>query len=128
MWQSLQIRLVLELKGYAEQLKRTLKLDYGVSLVDVAGFSDHQYRVELDTQAIRQLGLSVGDIAEQIGRQNVNLPSGNVETPDKNFLIRFDERRVTPEELETIVVGSGSEWLNHSLKRHRYDYRSFRIR
>ncbi|WP_281187585.1 efflux RND transporter permease subunit [Vibrio harveyi] len=96
-----------ELKGYAEQLKRTLKLDYGVSLVDVAGFSDHQYRVELDTQAIRQLGLSVGDIAEQIGRQNVKLPSGNVETPDKNFLIRFDERRVTPEELETIVVGSG---------------------
>ncbi|HHF2932580.1 TPA: efflux RND transporter permease subunit [Vibrio alginolyticus] len=96
-----------ELKAYAEQLKRTLKLDYDVSLVEVAGFSDHQYRVELDTQAIRQLGLSVGDIAEQIGRQNVKLPSGNVETPDKNFLIRFDERRVTPEELETIVVGSG---------------------
>ncbi|EPM5660222.1 efflux RND transporter permease subunit [Vibrio alginolyticus] len=96
-----------ELKAYAEQLKRTLKIDYDVSLVEVAGFSDHQYRVELDTQAIRQLGLSVGDIADQIGRQNVKLPSGNVETPDKNFLIRFDERRVTPEELETIVVGSG---------------------
>lgn len=96
-----------ELKAYAEQLKRTLKLDYGVSLVSVAGFSDHQYRVELDTQAMRQLGLSVGDIAEQIGRQNVKLPSGNVETPDKHFLIRFDERRVTPQELSTIVVGSG---------------------
>ena len=74
----------------------------------MAGFSAHQFRVELDTQAIRQLGLSVGDIAEQIGRQNVKLPSGNVETPDKNFLIRVDERRVTPEELETIVVGSGT--------------------
>ncbi|UUM32921.1 efflux RND transporter permease subunit [Vibrio japonicus] len=96
-----------ELKAYSEQLKRTLKLDYGVSLVSVAGFSDHQFRVELDSQAMRQLGLSVADIANQIGRQNVKLPSGNVETPDKNFLIRFDERRVTPEELETIVVGSG---------------------
>ena len=95
-----------ELKAYAEDLKRTMKLDYDVSLVDVSGFSDHQYRVELDTQAIRQLGLSVGDIAEQIGRQNVKLPSGNVETPDKNFLIRFDERRITPVELESIVVGS----------------------
>ncbi|BDU36084.1 efflux RND transporter permease subunit [Vibrio nigripulchritudo] len=97
-----------ELKAYAEQLKRTLKLDYGVSLVDVSGFSDHQYRVELDTIAIRQLGLSVGEIADQIGRQNVKLPSGNIETPDKNFLIRFDERRVTPEELSQIVVGSAS--------------------
>ncbi|MEL7292175.1 MAG: efflux RND transporter permease subunit [Pseudomonadota bacterium] len=97
-----------ELKAYAEQLKRTLKLDYDVSLVDVAGFSDHQYRVELDTQAIRQLGLSVVDIANQIGRQNIKLPSGNVETPDKNFLIRFDERRTTPQQLESIVVASGA--------------------
>ncbi|MBY6197120.1 efflux RND transporter permease subunit [Vibrio hangzhouensis] len=95
-----------ELKAYAEQLKRTLKLDYGVSLVEVSGFSDHQYRVELDTQIMRQLGLSIGDIAAQIGSQNIKLPSGNVETADKNFLIRFDERRVTPQELESIVVGS----------------------
>ncbi|MGR5176758.1 efflux RND transporter permease subunit [Vibrio parahaemolyticus] len=95
-----------ELKAYAEQLKRTLKLDYGVSLVEVSGFSDHQYRVELDTQIMRQLGLSIGDIAAQIGSQNIKLPSGNVETADKNFLIRFDERRVTPQELESIVVGA----------------------
>ncbi|MEZ9916034.1 efflux RND transporter permease subunit [Vibrio breoganii] len=96
-----------ELKAYAESLKRTMKLDYGVSLVDVSGFSDHQYRVELNTYIMRQLGLSVNDIASQIGKQNVKLPSGNVETPEKNLLIRFDERRVTPEQLESIVVGSG---------------------
>lgn len=96
-----------ELKAYAEKLKRTLKLDYGVSLVSVSGFSDHQYRVELNTQAIRQLGLSVGDIAEKIGKQNVKLPSGNIETQDKNFLIRFDERRVTPHELESIIIAAG---------------------
>ena len=96
-----------ELKAYAEKLKRTLKLDYGVSLVSVSGFSDHQYRVELNTQAIRQLGLSVGDIAEKIGKQNVKLPSGNIETQDKNFLIRFDERRVTPHELESMIIAAG---------------------
>ncbi|MEZ9229680.1 efflux RND transporter permease subunit [Vibrio amylolyticus] len=96
-----------ELKAYAEKLKRILKLDYDVSLVEVSGFSDHQFRVELDLQAVRQLGLSVGDIADQIKRQNVKLPSGNVETTDKNFLIRFDERRITPFELESIVIGSG---------------------
>ncbi|MGF1778837.1 efflux RND transporter permease subunit [Vibrio nomapromontoriensis] len=95
-----------ELKAYAEQLKRTLKLDYGVSLVEVSGFSDHQYRVELNTQVMRQLGLSVNDIAAKIGKQNVKLPSGNVETEDKNFLIRFDERRVSPQELASLVIGS----------------------
>lgn len=95
-----------ELKAYAEQLKRTLKLDYDVSLVEVSGFSDHQFRVEVDIQAMRQLGVSINDIANQIGSQNIKLPSGNVETPDKNFLIRFDERRITPDELESLVVGS----------------------
>ncbi|MFC5076624.1 Toluene efflux pump membrane transporter TtgB [Vibrio thalassae] len=95
-----------ELKAYAEKLKRTLKLDYGVSLVEVSGFSDHQYRVELNTQVMRQMGLSVSDVAVRIGNQNIKLPSGNVETEDKNFLIRFDERRITPQELESIVVGS----------------------
>ena len=97
-----------DLKAYAEDLKRIMKLDYEVSLVEVSGFSDHQYRVELDGQAIRQLGLTVGDIADQIGRQNIKLPSGNIETPDKHFLIRFDERKVTPVELENIVVGSAA--------------------
>ncbi|MDV7105819.1 efflux RND transporter permease subunit [Vibrio sp. TH_r3] len=97
-----------ELKAYAEDMKRVLKTDYGVSLVDVSGFSDHQYRIELNTQAIRQLGLSVADIATQIGKQNIKLPSGSIETPDKNFLIRFDERRITPEQLSSIVVGAGT--------------------
>ncbi|MGD8172903.1 efflux RND transporter permease subunit [Vibrio sp. TRT 21S02] len=95
-----------ELKAYAEQLKRTLKLDYDVSLVDVSGFSDHQYLVELDNTAMRQLGLSVNDIAVQIGQQNIKLPSGNIETPDKNFLIRFDERKIAPDTLANMVVGS----------------------
>ncbi|CAM2809877.1 efflux RND transporter permease subunit [Vibrio rarus] len=105
-----------ELKAYAEKLKRIMKLDYGVSLVDVSGFSDHQYRVELNSYVMRQLGLNVSDIAAQIGKQNVKLPSGNVETPDKNLLIRFDERRITPQQLENIVVGSGP---NGSLVRLR---------
>ncbi len=95
------------LKAYVESLKRILKIDYGVSLVSIAGFSDHEYRVEINGQVIRQLGLSVNDIATQIGRQNVKLPSGNIDTAEKNFLIRFDEQKITPQQLENIVVGSG---------------------
>ncbi len=96
-----------ELKAYAESLKRTLKLDYDVSLVTVSGFSDHQYLVELNEHAIRQLGLSAGDIAAKIGQQNIKLPSGTLETPDKHFLIRFDARKTTPEQLSNMIVSAG---------------------
>jgi multidrug efflux pump subunit AcrB len=97
-----------ELKAYAEKLKQSLKLDYDVSLVEVSGFSDHQYRVELDEGAIRQLGLNVSDIANKLAEQNVKLPSGSIETPEKNFLIRFDERKTTPQELAKTVMGASA--------------------
>lgn len=97
------------LKAYAEQLKRKLKLDYGVSLVEVAGFSDHQLRVELKEAPLRQLGLSVGDVADRLSRQNVKLPSGNIELAEKNLLIRFDEQKITPDTLASTVIGADSE-------------------
>ena len=97
------------LKAYAEQLKRTLKLDYGVSLVEVSGFSDHQLRVELDEVAIRQLGLSVSDIANKLSRQNIKLPSGNIELADRNLLIRFDEQKITPDTIARTVVGADAQ-------------------
>ncbi|TEW52185.1 efflux RND transporter permease subunit [Psychromonas algicola] len=94
------------LKAYAERLKKRLKIDYDVSLVSIAGFSDHQFRVELNQNNIRNLGLTVSQVAEKIGRQNVKLPAGNIELNDKNLLIRFDERKVTPEALGNTIIAS----------------------
>lgn len=97
------------LKAYAEELKKRLKIDYGVSLVSVSGFSDHQLRVELNEQDIRHLGLTVAQVADQIGRQNVKIPAGTVELSDKNLLIRVDERKVTPSDLGQTIVASLAE-------------------
>ncbi|MDA7746569.1 efflux RND transporter permease subunit [Psychromonas sp.] len=97
------------LKAYAEDLKRRLKIDYDVSLVTIAGFSDHQLRVQLNQQDIRHLGLTVAQIADKIGRQNVKMPAGNIELSDKNLLIRFDERKVTPKALSETIVASLSD-------------------
>ncbi|OEE60457.1 acriflavin resistance protein [Enterovibrio norvegicus FF-454] len=97
------------LKAYAEDLKQKLKHQYDVQLVNVAGFSDKQIRIEVRESAMRQLGLSVEDIAAQISAQNINLPSGNVELADKSLLIRFDQRRIATETLGQIVVAADSE-------------------
>ena len=72
-------------------------------------FSDHQLRVELDEVAIRQLGLSVSDIASKLSRQNIKLPSGNIELADRNLLIRFDEQKITPETIARTVVGADAQ-------------------
>ncbi|MDD1781647.1 efflux RND transporter permease subunit [Enterovibrio sp. ZSDZ35] len=94
------------LKAYAEDLKQILKHQYDVPLVTVSGFSDKQIRIEVKESALRQLGLSIADIAAEVSAQNINLPSGNVELADKSLLIRFDERRIAAETLGRIVIAA----------------------
>ncbi len=79
----------------------------GISLVKIGGFSDHQLRVELSSEALMRYGLSPADVARIIARQSVDLPAGLLETSEREFLIRFVEQRRTPQELEDLVIVAG---------------------
>ena len=95
---------VPDLKALCEDLRRELRNDDDVRIVDVLGFSDHQLRVEIPMTVLLQFGLSAADIADAIESQNIDLPAGEVQTPDGDVLIRFTDERRTPAELEQLVV------------------------
>ncbi len=93
------------LKNYAEALKRRMLRWGGIPKVEVKGFSERQIRIELEDSTLRQFGLSVADIADTIQRQSLDLPSGSIETQDREFLIRFvDERKSIHDFLDLVVV------------------------
>ncbi len=92
------------LKAYAERMKDDLLAIPGVAQVRVQGFSQRQIRIEVAAPTMRQFGLSVGDLADAVAAQSVALPAGAVETRDATVLIRFDDERRTPRELEGLVV------------------------
>ncbi|WP_028869317.1 efflux RND transporter permease subunit [Psychromonas arctica] len=94
------------LKAYAEALKKRLKLDYDVSLVSISGFSDHQFKVQLNLQDMRRLGLTVAEVADKVGRQNVKMPAGTVSLSDKELLLRFDQRKTTTQALGNMIIAS----------------------
>ena len=96
----------VELLAYAESLKRKLKRLPGISLIDVEGFSDHQLRASLSMAKLRQFGLTINDVAEALGDQNIKLPSGTLEGKDKTVLVRFDQQSVTAEALGELVIAS----------------------
>jgi len=101
-----------DLKAYAEDMKERLQQIPQVTQVNIAGFSDHQIRIEMPARTLLQYGLSVSDIAGVIGRQSVDLPAGSVETDEQDVLIRFaDERRTAADFRDLVVVGgeSGAE-------------------
>ncbi len=100
------------LKAYAEQIKDRLQELQHISQVNIDGFSEHQLRIQIPALVLRQYGLSMTDIADRISRQNINISAGGIETKQSDILVRFDDERKTPEELEDLIVlseASGAE-------------------
>ena len=93
-----------DLKAHCEDVKDRLQRLDGVSLVEVNGFSDHQFRIELSADALRRHNLSVADVAGIVGRQSVDLPAGSIRSREEDILVRFVEERRSPSELEDLVI------------------------
>jgi hydrophobic/amphiphilic exporter-1 (mainly G- bacteria), HAE1 family len=99
---------VSHLKAYAEEIKDRLQELEPVSQVEIEGFSDHQLRIQIPALILRQYGLSMTDIADKISRQNINISAGGIETKQRDILVRFDDERKTPQELEALIILSGT--------------------
>jgi HAE1 family hydrophobic/amphiphilic exporter-1 len=105
-----------ELKEYAEVIKQKLKREPGISLVDIKGFSDHQLKIELSQFKLRQYGLSPGDVARLIKRQNIKLPVGDITSKGKTILIRFDQQQLDSKSLGDLVIKSTASGAQLKLK------------
>lgn len=95
------------LKDYSEDFKDRLQ-ESGLPLVDIAGFSERQFRVSLSERALRRSGLSVPAVANAIASQNRDLPLGTIESRDQDILIRLTDQRRSADELKNIVVRATS--------------------
>ncbi len=97
-----------DLKLYCDQLKTELTRYEEISQVEVAGFSTPQLQVRLKQSAAAQYGLSLGDLADLIAAQSIDLPVGSLETLDGEILIRFAEQRRSIEEFAELTVVGGA--------------------
>jgi multidrug efflux pump subunit AcrB len=97
-----------DLKAYCEDLKKRLAIKNGVSMVTIAGFSDHQIRITIPSNRLMQYGLSLDQIVDVIKAQSVNLPGGDIETIDQNVMIRFVDERKDPEAFQDLIVVSST--------------------
>lgn len=94
------------LKAYAEELKQRLLQNRRITKVEIEGFSDHQIRIEVNEAAIKQLGMSVADVASKVERQSIDLPAGSLMTSERDVLVRFADERKSATAFRNIVVAS----------------------
>jgi len=96
------------LKAYAEDIKIRLLAQAEIANIEIDGFSDHHFRVEIPGARLRQYGLSISDIATRIQNQSVGMPVGRLEGTQEDLLLRFNDQRKSIEEIANLVVITGA--------------------
>ncbi len=103
-----------DLKSYCEDFKdKLMELGGGIQ-VEVSGFAQREFRIELLPIALHTYKLSINTIAQIIISQNIDLPSGTLETGEQDIKLRFSDRRKTIQDVSSIRVlssASGAEIL-----------------
>ncbi|MDH3217914.1 MAG: efflux RND transporter permease subunit [Gammaproteobacteria bacterium] len=93
-----------ELKALAEYYRDRLLALPQVPMVDVSGFSTHEYSVRVKAETLRRYRLSIEDIANLVRQQAVDLPAGILEADQRSYQIRVENERRSVEELADLVV------------------------
>lgn len=98
-----------DLKLYCEHLKRELLRDSEISQVSIAGFSTHRLRIKANGAALARHGLGMADVAAAVEGQSLDAPIGNLEAREGDILVRYSDKRTTPDALaETIIKGAAT--------------------
>jgi HAE1 family hydrophobic/amphiphilic exporter-1 len=87
-----------------EDIKRALERIEGVAAVVVSGGLEEEIQVELDERKLAALGLSVGQVANRLAAENVNITGGTLRDGHTEYLVRTLNEFVRPEDMRSIVV------------------------
>lgn len=94
----------LNLKDYANHIKDEMQTLKGLSLIEIEGSSDHQFRVEVSQNNLNRYHLNIDDISNSIQAQNIDIPSGELKSKQEEFLVKFENETRDIEDLKNLIV------------------------
>jgi len=105
-------RLRLSGGGNLQRLRRiaerTVKTDLegaaGVAAVKVVGGVEEEIRVEVDSERLAALGLSLSDVTQRLADENINIAGGSLTEGQAEYLIRATNEFKTPEEIGEVIL------------------------
>ncbi len=87
-----------------DDVRRSLESTPGVAAVKVRGGREEEIRVEVHRAALAQLGLDPRAVAERLGQENLNQPSGSLVEGDVQYLVRTLNEFRSQAEIGEIVI------------------------
>ncbi|WP_332649618.1 efflux RND transporter permease subunit [Lysinibacillus sp. 54212] len=95
----------VDVRSIAEELEQELKRTEGVASVTVSGKIIEEIRIELDSKALEEQGLTQGDIVQLVQASNISLPGESVNTEQGQLLTtRILSTFTSPEEIADLTL------------------------
>lgn len=107
---SSDTRSVMEVSDYAERyLVDALSVVDGVAMVRGSGSRRPAMRIWVDPKRLAARGLTVTDIEDALRRENVQIPSGRLESKAREFTLRTDTGFRAVSDFEQLVLMRGAD-------------------
>ena len=97
-----------QLKRFAEKTRREVALLGYVPSVGLFGVRGEEVSIEVSEDALRQYGLTLGEVAQAVRGTSVNASSGTVRTDIGNMQLRTRNQADSQAEFEDIVIRQDS--------------------
>jgi multidrug efflux pump len=102
----------IQLSDYADRyLVDRLSVVPGVAKVMIGGERKPAMRIWLDRRAMAGRGITVQDVEAALLAQNVELPSGRIESTQREFTVRTESSLITPEQFRAVVIKEKDGYL-----------------
>lgn len=92
-----------------ERVKPAMEQVQGVGRVDIAGLREREIQVQLSRSKLQSFGLTSSQIFSAIQAQNMDVPSGKIETKQEINRIRTEGTLTSAAEIGQLSVSSGTQ-------------------
>ena len=97
------------MRDAAELIRDRILQSPEVTQVELVGVRNYEVTIEVDRQALREYGLTLGAIASRVRNAAVDLPGGSIKTSGGEILVRVTEKRDWAEEFESIPIVTSTD-------------------
>ena len=112
MWVNLQSdsRSIMDLTDFAQRfIVDQLSIVEGVAFIRLSGSRQPAMRIWIDPQQLAARQLTVTDIEDALRRENVQIPSGRLESSEREFTLRTNTGYITVDDFRNLVLTKGED-------------------
>lgn len=81
----------------------------GVSSVEITGGRQREIRIEVDNDRLRAYNLSILQVSQALQRENLDFPTGKINSPESQYIVRVAGKFTAPEAMNNIVLKAGGD-------------------